>query len=156
MTTTRQSIVTWHPWPENGVEGLPKGEHRIFIRTAEGVEWRVFELRGHVSQMLIAGKIGITHYALASDLETILIDDQQPVAPHSPKQISGTSPDDPTFKESLKVQDEDRVRWLVEQAAVLMCACDDMTEEMAVEWVRRIELKARAQMERERKEGGHG
>lgn len=143
MTTTRQSIVTWHPWPENGVEGLPEGEWMIgmvkgkicsdsFKRVGARLAWTGSnsQLPDHI--------IGFNDYALASDLETV-------------HEIDG----DATIKDSLKVQNEDRVRWLVEQAVVISASQPDMSCLNAIEYVIGLASEARAQVELERKEANH-
>lgn len=144
MTTTRQSIVTWHPWPENGVEGLPENKPLLCLEREgkiwegmviwDGVNFEFFADGAVVQRIGYADSDPPTHYALASDLETVLIDDQQPVAPHSPKQISGTYPD------------KDRVRWLTDVISRIIKSEVDF--QVGQE-------KAIAQVERERKEAGN-
>lgn len=191
----KQSIVTWHEWPENGVEGLPEGEPLLIREHDGGIKLQLLHRKGNrivwsFTDETVSGPevCQFSHYALASDLETVheidgdkctilpraLIDRARASKPtvsnssivqdEDPDQEAideakrqGAGPFEFLFKAHPDTQsDEDRVRWLAERACVLMCAVDDMTEETAVEWVRRIEREARAQVERERKEGGHG
>lgn len=154
----KQSIVTWHPWPENGVEGLPKDKPMMLLggdgETWGGMviwdglslewyaEWSACMSIEHESFGIIDGLDTPTHYALASDLETV----------HEIDPTANPSPINPNL--GLK-SDEDRVRWLVEQAVVISASQPDMSCLNAMEYVIGLASEARAQVERERKEGGH-
>lgn len=163
----KQSIVNWHPWPENGVEGLPENETllikrndgHLFSTMAKHVSMNLFWIEGpgiHVSESALKT---ISHYALASDLETVneIDGDKCGILPRA--MIDRARATKPTIEESSMVQneDEDRVRWLVEQACILSASGGISEPHDAIDKVLSFELDAVRQVkeERERKEGGH-
>jgi len=161
--STRQSIVTWHPWPENGVEGLPENTWIIFLMWKDGPAYQMASRRPDGFRFACGDMVPrralevVTHYALASDLETVheIDGDKCGILPGAlidrARATANTSPIDP----KLGIEpDEARVRWLVEQAIELYKGApqtDALLTDLVGD-VAAMEGVARAQVERHRKE----
>lgn len=142
----KQSIVNWIPWPDDGTGGLPENT-RIILKLESGVvlagffyrptgERRLMQSTGQEHRFLDHPQT--THYALASDLETVheIDGDKCGILPRALIDRARA-----TIEESSMVQDEDRLRLL---------------ENRVLRLERRLYVEpTSAQEERERKEGGH-